>query len=79
MLIIKTDVRMVESDDEPNPKPKANLAKKPVRPMARPVTKNSQRSAKVPNVADQGDLTTDNVSSVQKSNHISKLLFLFLW
>jgi hypothetical protein len=80
-FMVETDI---ESDDDAmpvdvRPKPKAKLAEKP-RP--RPVAKNSQRKAKVPNVADQRDLTTDKPidkeSSTQKSNHIRKFLFFFL-
>jgi hypothetical protein len=78
MLTIDTDVRMEKSDDDAmdvQPKPMAE------RPRPRPVAKNSQRQAKVPNVADsdQRDLATDKAgnkgSSTQKSNHIRKFLF----
>ena len=73
---------MEESDDgmdvQPKPKPKPKLKQKagmPIRP--RPIPKTSQRQAKVPNVADQRDLTTDKGSSAQKSNLIRKSLFFF--
>ena len=71
---------MEESDDgmdvqlKPKPKPKPKQkARMPIRPI--PIPKNSQRQAKVPNVADQRDLTTDKGSSTQKSNLIRKSLF----
>jgi hypothetical protein len=61
-------------DDDAQPKPKT--IERPVRP--RPVTKKSQHQAKVPNVAEQRDLTTnkaiDKGTSIQKSR---KLLFFF--
>jgi hypothetical protein len=70
---------MEESDDgkdvQPKPKRVAKMAGMPVRP--RPISKNSQRQAKVPNVADRRDLTNDKGSSKQKSNRIRKSLFLF--
>jgi hypothetical protein len=71
--VIETDVRIVGSDDDTIdvPKPKAKLAEK-----AR-VAKNTQRQAKVPNVADQRDLATDKGSSTQKSKRIRKFLFFF--
>jgi hypothetical protein len=59
---------MVESsDDEDTDVPKPS--KRP-----RPVAKDSQREAKVPNVA---DLTTKKGSSTQRSIHIRKFLFFF--
>ena len=73
---------MEKSDDDAmdvQPKPKPKMAK---RVCPRPVAKNSQSQAKVPNVADldQRDLATDKGFSTQKSNHIGKFLFSFkLW
>lgn len=80
VLIIDTDVHMEQSDDDTmdvQSKPKPKMIK---RVCPRPVTKNSQSQAKVPNVADsdQHDLATDKGSSTQKSNHIGKFLFPFL-
>lgn len=73
----ETDIQMEVSDDDidivqPKPKPKVKLA-------ARPVTKNSQQ-AKVPNVADQRDLT-DKGSSIRKSNKPNRFgkFFFLLW
>jgi hypothetical protein len=78
MLTIKTDVRMVESSDDDSmytkPKPVAKLAG---RPRPKPVTKTSQRQAKVPNVADQRDLVTDKGPSKKKSDRIRKFFFFF--
>jgi hypothetical protein len=68
MLMTKTDVQIIDSDDDMDqPKPKRT-------PVAK---KNSQRQE---NLADQRDLTTKG-SSTQKSNRIRKFLFFFfaLW
>ena len=51
------------------------MAKRRVRP--RPVAKNSQRTAKVPNAADQRDLTTDKDSSAKTSKLARKFFFFF--
>ena len=65
MLMTKTDVQIIDSDDDMDqPKPKRM-------PVAK---KNFQRQE---NLADQRDLTTKR-SSTQKSNRIRKFLFFFL-
>lgn len=76
MLMIETEVLMEESDDDdvqPKRKHRAKKAERPVHP--RPVAKNSQHQAKVPNVADQRDLTNDKGSPTEISNRIRKFLF----
>lgn len=59
-------------DVQPKPKQKGKMAVRP-----RPIPRNSRHLAKVPNVADQRDLTTDKGSSIQNSNPIRKSLFFF--
>jgi hypothetical protein len=81
MLTITTDVRMVSDDEDmdlPKPPKSAKLAERSgTRP--KPVAKNSQLEAKVPNVADQRDLKTKKGSSTQKSKPIIRKFLFFFW
>ena len=79
-LTIGTDTHMKKSDDDnmyfqPKPKPKVKVHNGVV-------AINSQSQAKVPNVGDQRDLTSDkanNGSSKQKSNQFHEFLFFFCY
>jgi hypothetical protein len=64
-VMIKTDVPMLESDNDT-----LDIQPKPIHP--RPIAKNFQRQAKVPNAAVQRDRKTE-----KGSNYIRKFLFFF--
>ena len=72
-----TDVHMTVSDDDAmDVQPKLKPRAKAVKLAERPVTKNSQRQATIPNEGDQCDLAIDKGPSTQKSNQIRKFFKL---